>query len=322
MNPLIWIIDEEWPDYDIEKQILTEKFKDCVIRVSPELSERDLESFGESADAVICQVNITISRQVIDRLKNCKIIAVYGVGYDKVDVKYAKEKGILVTNVPGYCNEDLSDYVMGAIYYFNKQLSQWQQSIDDGLWGAQAARDPVKRVNKSSLFIIGYGKIGKMTAEKANALGMKVMAYSPSLTQEKAIAEQVEKVEWEEGLARADYVSVHTPFNEKTASLVAYSDFAKMKSTAYFINTSRGGVINQKDLLQAVNEGLIAGAALDVLEQEPPATDVAILANDKILVTPHISYLSDEALYELKFRAAKNVAAVLAGEHTADVILV
>ncbi|CUH95983.1 hypothetical protein P22_2071 [Propionispora sp. 2/2-37] len=322
MRPLIWIIDEEWPDYEIEKEILTRKFPGCTIRFSGEQFAADLADFGKLADAIICQINIEMSADIIEQLEQCKVIAVYGAGYDKVDVKSAKSKGIPVSNVPGYCNEDLSDYVIASIYHFNKQLTSWQLPVKEGRWGAQAVKNPVKRVSKSTLFIIGFGKIGRMTATKAKALGMRVLAYSPHLTTETAEIYGVEKVDWDTGLAQADYVSVHTIFTEATASLLSYTDFSKMKPTAYFINTSRGGVVNQKDLLKAVQENVIAGAALDVLQQEPPNRNDAILYCPHILVTPHISYLSEEALYELKYRAADNAAKILAGEHTDDVITV
>lgn len=322
LQPLIWIIDEEWPDYETEKDVLARKFPDCTIRFSGEQFAADLADFGKKADAIICQVNIAMSADVIKELENCKVIAVYGAGYDKVDVRSAKDKGILVTNVPGYCNEDLSDYVMASIYHFNKQLTDWQLPIKQGLWGAQAVNHPVKRVSKSTLFIIGFGKIGRMTARKAKALGMRVLAYGPHLTTETAKTYGVENVDFDTGLAQADYVSVHTPFTEATASLLSYKDFNKMKPTAYFINTSRGGVVNQKDLLQAVREKKIAGAVLDVLQQEPPDRRDVILRCPQILVTPHISYLSEEALAELKYRAADNAAKVLAGEPTADVVAI
>ena len=140
-KPLIWIIDEEWPDYELEKQLLKTQYPDCDIRFSTYDYAADLDAFGENADAVICQVYAPMPAATIQRLKKCKIIAVYGGGYDRVDIAAAKEKGIYVTNVSGYCAEDLSDYVMAAIFAANKHFLVAEEALAAGKWGANAVED-------------------------------------------------------------------------------------------------------------------------------------------------------------------------------------
>ena len=120
MRPLIWIIDEEWAEYDLEQTMLKEKYPDCVIKFSSYDYEEDLQAFGKSADAILTQIYADISKETIKQLTCCKAIAVYGSGYDRVDIIAAKEKGIKVTNVAGYCKEDIADYVMAAVYFFYK----------------------------------------------------------------------------------------------------------------------------------------------------------------------------------------------------------
>lgn len=320
MKPYIWIIDEEWPDYQVEEALLRDRYPDCTIRYSTYDYTKDLEEFGFQADVVICQIYAPMPGEVIRKLVNCKGIAVYGGGYDRVDIVTAREMGISVTNVSDYCKEDLADYVMASIYNFNKRLLSFEQRMKQGLWGAQAVSYPIRRIKGSTLLIIGLGRIGKVVAEKARALGMKVVAYDPYV--EAGIMQKlgVEKVSWEEGLVQADFVSVNAILNSETQGLLKYEDFMKMKKTACLVNTARGKIIVEKDLIRAVKEGLLAGAALDVIEVEPPTLNEEIFTCNGILVTPHISYISEESYAELKRRSVINAMDMVEGRIPADLV--
>lgn len=320
MKPLIWIIDEEWADYEIENHILKENFPDCEIRYSKNNYKNDLDNFGKKADAIICQVYVDMPKEVIDQLENCKIIAVYGGGYDRVNINAAKEKGIKVTYVPGYCIEDVSDYVISAIYYANKKLGSYDESILNGLWGAQAVSNPGKRINQSSLLIIGFGRIGKTVARKALSIGMTVLIYDPHVDKKTAESFSVKKVELQEGLQNADYVSINTKLYKESEGLLGIEEFKVMKDTAYIINTARGKIMVEEDLIEAVEKGIIGGAVLDVISNEPPIGNEKIFKCSNILVTPHISYISRQSLDELKYRASNNVVKVLNGEATQDFV--
>jgi len=320
MGPLFWIIDEEWPDYEVETRILKEKYPDCTIRFSKNDYQKDLEEFGYMADAIIAQVYVYIPKETIEKLERCKCIALFGGGFDRVDIDAAKQKGIMVTNVQGYCAEDLADYVMAGIYYTGKKLDYYKTSVEEGHWGAQSAREPVRRIKGSVLLIIGCGKIGSTVAKKANLLDIEVIAYDPYVD-EKTMAEYgVKKVELEEGLASADFISINAKYYEGTHHLISRKHFEIMKETAYLINTARGRIINEQDLIYAVNEGLIAGAVVDVISNEPPSTDEAIFSCEKIVVTPHVSYISEESYMELKVRATNNAIKMLNGEKPSDLV--
>ncbi|CUH95990.1 hypothetical protein P22_2078 [Propionispora sp. 2/2-37] len=319
-NPFIWIIDEEWPDYEIEKEILNKTYANCTIKYSNYDNAADLAAFGDQVDAVICQVYAYITAEMLEKMPRCKAIAVYGGGFDRVDIQTAKAKGIKVTNVSGYCAEDLADYVLAGIYHFNKRLTAYSGSIAKGLWGAQAVSKPVRRIKGSKLLIVGFGRIGRVVARRAKAVNMEVLAYDAYVDRETMAACGVEKVELAKGLAQADFVSVNAIYTPETEGLLSYREFKLMKPTAYLINTARGRILVEEDLIKAVQEGVIAGAAVDVIAHEPPAGDEAIFRCANILVTPHISYISIDSYTELKTRAVGNVITMLKGEIPADLV--
>lgn len=320
MEPLIWIIDEEWPDYEVETEILKNKYPNCTIKFSGNDYKKDLEEFGYKADAIIAQVYVYIPKETIDRLENCKCIALFGGGFDRVDIEAAKAKGIKVTNVQGYCAEDLADYVMAGIFHFGKKLEFYEDMMKSGHWGANSATQPVKRINKSTLMIIGCGKIGSTVAKKASALGMRVIAYDPYVAEAVIEGYGAKKVSLEEGLPQADFVSINAKYYEGTHHLITKEHFAMMKESAYLINTARGRIIVEQDMIEAVNNGVIAGAVVDVISNEPPSVEEAIFDCEGIIVTPHVSYISEESYKELKVRASNNAIIMLEGGSPADLV--
>ena len=320
MNPLIWIIDDEWSNYKIEEELLYSEFPGCTIKYSNLNFEKDLEEFGGKADAVICQISVDMTKEVIEKLHNCKIISVYGTGYNNVDINAAKEKKIEVGFIPGYCAEDIGDYVIGALYYINKGYGTYNSQIKQGLWGAQAINKTITRLSGKKLLIVGYGRIGQTVGRKAIANNLEVLAYDPFLTDERAKELGVENVSLMEGLMVADFVSIHCIYSNETKGLFGKKQFELMKNDAYLINSSRGPIVNQKELVEAVKDKKIAGAILDVLETEPPEVDDQILNTEGITVTPHMSYYSNDALNELQYRAANNVVKVLKGKDGADLV--
>ena len=214
-KPLIWIIDEEWPDYELEMQLLKTQYPDCDIRFSTYDYAADLDAFGENADAVICQVYAPMPAATIQRLKKCKIIAVYGGGYDRVDIAAAKEKGIYVTNVSGYCAEDLSDYVMAAIFAANKHFLVAEEALDAGKWGANAVEDKGIRLRESTLLIVGCGTIGSLVAKKAQVHQMHVIAYDPYVSREALAEKGVERwIRWRRA-SPVQIMSASTPSSRR-----------------------------------------------------------------------------------------------------------
>lgn len=320
MQPLIWIIDEEWADYDLEQKILKETYPGCTIKFSTYDYGEDLKDFGKDADAIICQIYAHVPAEVINRLTGCKAIAVYGGGYDRVDVAAAKAKGIKVTNVSNYCKEDLADYTMAAIYHFNKSLCELTSKVKTLPWGAQSVAVIPNRLSHGTLHIIGFNRIGQAVARKALGNDLTVTAYDPYIDAEAMEKLGVKKADWEEGLAKADYISLNCILNEETTGLLQYEDFKKMKSTAYLINTARGKIIDEPGMIRALQEKLIRGVMLDVIANEPPDYDEEIFSVPNVLITPHISYISRQSFDELKRRAVNNAIMGMRGEISPDLV--
>ena len=159
-----WIIDNEFASYNTEKNEFSDRYPDCEIYFSKEINDKDVHSYAGEADALLCQISVPVNEHFLRKLKKCKVVSVYGVGYNNVDLEAARKRGIAVTNVPGYCAEDVADYVMAAIFRNNKPIDHYYAHISNGLWGDLAAAEKPRRLSSQKLFIIGFGNIGRVLA--------------------------------------------------------------------------------------------------------------------------------------------------------------
>ena len=312
-KPLVWIIDEEWPDYSVETGLLEEAFPGCDIRFSGNDYAADLEAFGAEADAVLCQIYVEMPRATLERMGRCRVVSVFGGGFDRVDTEAARERGIQVTFVPGYCVEDVSDHVLASLYHANKRITAYGEVLGRGIWGAQAVERPARRICGSTLTVVGLGRIGSATARKAAALGMRVLAFDPYVSDEAFAAAGAERVSWEQGFREADFLSIHAKLTPETEGLVGARELGWMKPSATVVNTARGPILDEDALVAAVRDGRLAGAYLDVIRTEPPVLSDPVFHCPGILVTPHISYLSEQSFLELRTRATANAVRVLQG---------
>lgn len=322
---LVWIIDEEWTNYDLEKEYLPKVFPGVEIKISNYNYLEDLENFGKKADAILAQVYANIPRNVIEKLENCKVISTYGGGYDRIDIEACKERGIRVTNIQGYCAEDLADYTLAAIYHFNKKIQYYSdnvlENVKNGKWGSLVIENPTHRLSEENLLIVGFGAIGKAITEKVKHIGINIYAVDDFLSEEEISKFGVKKVSWEEGFRIADYVSVNLKGIDANKDKITMNEFKIMKNTAHIINTSRGKIIKEDDLITAVKTKEIAGAILDVIVNEPPTGNEEIFNVENILVTPHISYISIESMKALKEFALQNLEACVKGEKPRDLVV-
>ncbi|MDR7426193.1 MAG: C-terminal binding protein [Armatimonadota bacterium] len=307
---MVLVTDYVFPSLEVERAVLRAAGAELVAMQAG--SEAELaEAVGNADGLLVCYAPVT--RRVIERAQRCRVIARYGIGVDNVDVDAATERGIVVTNVPDYCIEEVSDHALALLLACARKVAFLDRGVRAGRWEARDAV-PIRRLRGQVLGLVGFGKIPRLLAAKARALGLTVLAYDPYLDAATCEAYGARQVELGELLARADFVSVHAPLTPQTRGLIGEAELRRMKPTAYLINTARGPIVHEAALLQALQEGWIAGAALDVLESEPPPAGHPLLQAPQVVLTPHVAFYSEESLQELQRKAAEEVARVLTGQ--------
>lgn len=264
-------------------------------------------------DADILLTNKTIlNRDVLINLPKLKYIGLLSTGVNVVDLKICRERNIFVTNIPGYSTDSVAQLVFAMILEFCSGVSKHSESVLNGDWSASIdfcyTLFTLQELANKTLGIIGYGKIGRKVAEIAKAFSMNVLVHSR--TKPSDISDN-EWVSFEELLKRSDFVSLHCPLTESNAGMIDIKALSLMKPTAYLINTSRGPIVNENDLAYSLNNGLIAGAGLDVMEKEPPLPGNPLLSAKNVLITPHIAWATKEARERLIGIAAANIKGYL-----------
>lgn len=304
--------DFPWADAAVERELLAEV--DCEIIVSPDNQEATLQRLAPGMDVILtCWAPVTA--RVIDAADRCRHIARTGIGLDNIDVKHATERGILVTNVPDYCIHEVAEHALALVFALARNIAGYHVATKSGTYDLVAGL-PVERVSGKTLGIIGLGQIGKLLAAKAAAAGMRVIGTNRSGTP----VPGVEMLSLAELLAVSDYVSVQAPLNPQTRHLIDRDALARMKPTAFVINTSRGGLVDHAALAEALVTGQIAGAALDVQDPEPPDLSQPPYNDPRVIVTPHVAFVSSEATQELRTRVGRQAAAFLRGETPEHVV--
>ncbi|MEO7911498.1 MAG: C-terminal binding protein [Roseiflexaceae bacterium] len=299
------------PDWDLEAQVLRDSGLDInLVRLETRASEQLIPQVA-SADALIVQW-ANISSQVIDAMPQCKVISRYGIGVDMIDLAAASARGIIVANVHDYCIEEVSTQTIGFLLDLNRHTVRMNDHVRSGKWGvAPAPYGAPRRLKGQTLGIIGLGNIGRVVAQKAAGLGLKLVGYDPYANPASLDGLDVELIGLEQLLRSSDYVSIHCPLVEETRKLIGAPQLALMQPDAYLINMARGPIVDQAALYTALVDGVIAGAALDVLEQEPPDPSDPLLQMPNLIITPHASSWSRESLIQLRRGTAQNVVDVL-----------
>lgn len=270
-----------------------------------------------SLDADILVTNKTpVTRQTIEKLPKLKFIAVLATGFNVVDCKAARERGIPVSNIPAYSTDSVAQLVFGFMLEFSNRVALHSESVKNGDWEKSEhfcyLKAPISLLSGKTLGIIGFGRIGFAVAEIANAFKMRVLAFSPHTNTYNGFG-TVEFCSIEKLVAESDFVTLHCPLTESTSGMVNKAFLEKMKRSAYLINTSRGGVVNEQDLAAALENGTIAGAGLDVLSAEPPKGGNVLIGAKNCLITPHIAWASLEARTKLLNIFLENVESFVKG---------
>ena len=310
MTCRILITDYAWPDLEIEKEVLAAV--EGEVMVAGGGSADEIIALAPQADAILtCWKDVPA--EALDIAPNCRVVSRYGIGLDNIPIGRATELGMLVTNVPDFCLEEVSDHVMALLLATARQLLPLARTPERSGWTRETPR-PIPRIKGQTLGLIGFGNIARALVPKALGFGLRVVAYTPRLRPEDAPPGVEVTNDLASLLAASDYVSIHCPLTEETAHFIDDATLAQMKPNALLINTSRGGLIDEGALVRALKEGRIAGAALDVTDPEPPSGENPLLSLENVIVTPHAAFYSVAATAELARKAAENVVTVLRGE--------
>ena len=269
-----------------------------------ELSVDELKAEIGAYDAIVVRSATKVRAEIIDAGPNLKLIVRAGVGLDNVDVGYARQKGIEVRNTPAASSNSVAELALGHILSLARHIGHGTASMKSGKWEKKQLKGI--DIDGKTLGIVGIGRIGQVLARKANALGMRVICQDAYLT-ESPIPEIAPMVELDRLLAESDFLSLHIPFDPEIGPAIAAAQFAKMKDGVRIVNCARGGVIGEAALVDAMECGKVAGAALDVFETEPPAEDHPLLAQDAVSLTPHIGASTVEAQARVGAEAAQIV---------------
>ncbi len=313
MNHTVIVAYDQFSDVSVEQGVLDEV--DGRIERIENLAAPGLTPLLSEAAALMVTVQ-QVTDEVLARMDHCKIVSRVGTGIDAIDVEAATARGIWVTNVPDYAVDEVATHTLSLLLALARRLPAWTESTRNGRWNDDIGR-PIYRLSGQILGLVGFGRIGRATAKKAIAIGLNVIVFDPHLSSSEIQEHGVVPVSWEEIWRSSDYVSLHTPLNEKTQGMVDEVTLGMMKEGSFLINTARGGLINEQALLQAIERGQIAGAALDVMVQEPPPADHPLLQERRIIVTPHIGWYSEDSGHEVRTKAAEDVARVLRGQEPA-----
>ena len=309
-RPKVVITDNDYPPATIEDEEL-EAVNAEVVWGQCE-SPEDVLDLARDAHAIIVEY-APITREVIAGLERCQIISRYGIGVDNVAVEAATEKGIVVTNVPDYCLDEVADHTMALLLALARKITRLDRATKEGKWDVWSVAAPVYGLRDSSLGLIGFGQTARRAATRAQGFGMQVLAHDPWIDEESFHEYNATSASLDELLRLSDFVSLHTRLTDDTYHLIGEDELKRMKPHAFLINTARGDIVDERALFRALTEGWIAGAAVDVLAQEPPPPDYQLVSLDNIIVTPHAAFYSERSIQELRRRATREVVRVLQG---------
>ena len=306
---LVLALDRYGPDLVVEQRVLAPA--GATVRAA---SNDAIELADALRTAVgLLVVDHQVDATLLDSTPACKVVATYGIGYDNIDVAAAAARGVIVANVPGYCVDEVADHTVALWLACERRIVRGDAMVRDGRWDGSSLA-PMRRLRGLTFGVVGLGQIGREVVRRVLAFGADVIAYDPFVDRLESGAGSVEIVD-DLGvlLERADVVSLHVPLTDETRGLLDRAAIARMRPTTVLLNASRGGIVDEDALLEAVRGGRLAGAGLDVFEPEPPKSSFVGRGPDDIVLSPHVAFLSTEALLAARRGAAEAVAQVILG---------
>lgn len=309
----VLITDHPWPKLDLEDRLLGDRGVQIID--APAEDEATLAELASDVDVIAtCWAQVT--RHVIESAPKCKLVARMGIGLDNIDIVAANEHGMLVTNVPDYCVDEVADHTLGLILaltrnigFFHLRTKQAEYALENG--------PQMHRLNTLRLGLIGFGRIGQAVYHRARGFGFEIVATSSSNNPR---GTDCQMLSLDEVIETSDIVSLHVPLTDATQHLLDRVRLEKMKRGAMLVNTSRGGLIDPDALEVVLRNGHLAGAGLDVFEPEPPNLSDDLYTNERVIITPHAAFVSQEAVHDLRERVCGQILAVVAGDTPQNIV--
>ncbi len=304
----VLIAESRYPAYDEERAVLEKIDAELIFERSDQ--EDKIAALVPGADGLI--VNLApITAKVIAAMDRCKCVSRYGVGYDNVDTVALKKKSIALANVPGFCSEDVSDHAVALWMDCVRKISRKDKLVRQGKWNLTGIQDAF-RIRGKVFGFVGYGQIAKLVHRKVTGFGLaRILVSDPFVSAEQAKQARVELVDLDSLCRQADYISIHAPLSNATRVLMGAKQFELMKETSIIVNTSRGPLIDETALVDALKTGQIACAGLDVFSTEPLDAASELRKLDNVTLSDHNGWYSAESMVELKTKAAQNIADAL-----------
>jgi len=304
------------------EQALVAEVTDINVRLvsRASVSEDDLIRAAQDADALLVSTREVVSRRVLENIPRVKVISRYGVGLDNVDLDAAADAGIVVTHYPGYCTSEVADHAMAMIMALNRRIVEQDRALREGAWvehgpaTRRILRGPVQPLREQTLGLVGFGRIGQAVAARAKPFNLTILAADPYIDPDVMVAAGVEPVSLEDLLRRSDIVTIHAPLTPETRGLINTETLALMKPSAVLVNTARGPIIDLPALAEALEEGKLAGAALDVVDPEPLPADAPFYRMPNVILTPHSAYYSERSVDVVRRETLLEALQVLRGK--------
>jgi D-3-phosphoglycerate dehydrogenase / 2-oxoglutarate reductase len=313
MAAKVVITDYVWESLNVEKKLL-----DGLADLVPLKTKKPDEFIAEAqdCDALLNTYAGPITAEVMARMPRCRIIARYGIGVDTIDLDAATKAGIIVTNNPTYCIEEVAEHTMALVLACARKVALYDRLVRGARWEVPPGK-PLFRMFGRTLGLVGFGNIARQVAARAKAFGMRVLFADPFVTEGQASGEKAELTEL---LAASDFVSLHPPLTPQTRKMINDETLSQMKPTAFLINCSRGPVVDTDALVRALDAKKIAGCALDTTDPEPLPDPHPLRGRDNVIITPHVAWYSEQALVGLQAGAPGEVRRVLMGEWPVNVV--
>ncbi len=310
------IADAGYLSYDVERRVAASIGAGLEVRQCA--TEDDVLDLAVDADGLIVRMQ-PVTPRVLDGLTRCRVIARYGTGYDTVDVAAATERGIVVANVVGFGVHEVAEHAIALLLAGARRVVAHDRAIRAGAWDIAQA-DPIHRITGSTLGLVGYGRIARAVQAKLAGFQVRTLVYDPFVAPEEVRANSAEPVDLATLLANSDLISLHAPLTPETRHIIDGEALRLVRPTAVLVNTARGGLVDTAALLEALDEGRLASAGLDVHEAEPLPPHDPVRAAGRAIILDHAGWYSEESIEALQQGAIEAVAAVLTGRRPASVV--